>query len=88
LKSDERVIKMNPYYENTKYANFKMDKMLSTIKFSCESNIRFNYAWAIKRISSFIRLYVKKDFDSIKMNILIIMIFNILFIFLLIYLKI
>jgi hypothetical protein len=51
--------KLNPYFNNKQFSKKSKDKIPSNIKFSCETYIRINYAWAIKRILQFVRLYVR-----------------------------
>jgi len=57
--------KLNPYFNNEQYSTKSKDKIPSNIKFSCETYIRINYAWAIKRIFQFIRLYVRSIICSL-----------------------
>lgn len=50
--------KLNPYNKQEKYSNYQIDKG-NSVNFKQGENITLNYAWGIKGISRFIRLYVK-----------------------------
>ncbi len=58
MKNHIVVKNLNPYFREDKYSNFQIDKLINTIKFKAGDNITLNFAWAIKGISKFIRLYV------------------------------
>lgn len=59
LKKNVAVMVLNPYYKNEKFKDKKKDKLHYNIRFNESDNIKLNFAWALKKISKFIRCYVK-----------------------------
>jgi hypothetical protein len=58
MKTHVVMKNLNPYYKQEKYSSYLVDKM-SSVNFKKGEIITLNYAWGIKGISRFIRLYVK-----------------------------
>lgn len=50
---------LNPYNKQEKYGDYQIDKVMHSISFKQGDSILLNYAWGIKSISKFIRLYVR-----------------------------
>ena len=71
---------MNPYTKQDKFSKFQIDKLVHTIRFKSGENITLNYAWAIKGVSKFIRLYVRtENINNFTKRILKIFITNFIF---------
>jgi len=51
---------LNPYNKQDKYSGYQLDKALNFMSSRQGECIKLNWAWGIKGISRFIRLYVKK----------------------------